>query len=189
MNNTYFPSLSKTPTQPQAVEVSISTDYLEDVLSFLLTKQISFEMTYESMVVPAKPSEQHSDFAKEIPEKSIGVHSLALNSPKKTVMETIYQKYIRDNIEQTPLNETIIAEEYQLRVATFKRNFKARYGKSFYQLYMDKKMEYAKGLLLEGISASEISNRIGYTQPIKFNKIFQKYYGMTPKQYQKSQKE
>ncbi len=188
MNNINFPSLSKVPTQPQAVEVSISTDYIEDLLSFLLTKKISFGMSYKSMAVPAKPFELPIDFAKEVPEKSNALVSSALISPMQRVMETIYQKYIRDNIEQTPPNETIIAEEYQLRVATFKRNFKARYGKSFYQLYMDKKMEYAKGLLLEGISASEISNRIGYTQPIKFNKIFQKYFGMTPKQYQKSQK-
>jgi hypothetical protein len=71
MNNTYFPSLPKVPTQLQAVEVSISADYFDDILAFLLTKKISFRMTYKSTIVPAKPLEP--DLTKEMHESSNGV--------------------------------------------------------------------------------------------------------------------
>lgn len=182
MNNTYFPSLPKVPTQLQAVEVSISVDYLEDILAFLLTKKISFGMTYKSAIVPAKPLEP--DLTKERHESSNDSYSNAVHSPMRSVMEAICQKYIHDNIEQIPPKEIEISEEYHLKLSTFKRTFKSCYGKSFYQMYMDKKMEYAKKLLLQGIRAAKVSERVGYAQPIKFNKTFQKYFGMTPKQYQ-----
>lgn len=45
-------------------------------------------------------------------------------------------------------------------------------------------MEYAAELLEAGHRASEVSVKIGYTQPIKFNKMFQKHFGITPKRYQ-----
>ena len=186
MNNTYSSSLPKVPTQPQSVKVSVSADNIEDFLAFLLTKKISFRLTYESMVVPAKPLKPHNNFANEIPEKSIDVHSLPLKLPIQNIMETIYQKYICDNIRQIPPNETIIAEEYHLQVATFKKNFKACYGKSFYQLYMDKRMEYAAQLLRRGYRANKVSAMVGYGEKscIKFKKMFQKHFGITPKKYQ-----
>jgi len=49
---------------------------------------------------------------------------------------------------------------------------------------VDKKMEYAAELLEAGHRASEVSVKIGYKYPIKFNKMFQKHFGITPKRYQ-----
>lgn len=48
----------------------------------------------------------------------------------------------------------------------------------FYRVYKGYKMEYAEGLLREGQTASSVSERVGYTQPIKFNKMFERFYGM-----------
>jgi YesN/AraC family two-component response regulator len=55
---------------------------------------------------------------------------------------------------------------------------------------MEKRRDYAAQLFKEGYKAVEVSRRIGYGDKpyIKFNKMFQKHFGMTPKKYQMSQK-
>jgi YesN/AraC family two-component response regulator len=51
---------------------------------------------------------------------------------------------------------------------------------------MQKKMGYAAHLLKQGITDSYASEAIGYSNSIKFNKIFQKYFGTTPYEYKKA---
>jgi AraC-like DNA-binding protein len=86
--------------------------------------------------------------------------------------------------EGFPPNVNDIAAELGISGATFKNRFIAHYGKPFYQLYIDKKMERAAMLLKEGCKATNISKMMGYSHPIKFNKMFQKHFGITPKKYQ-----
>ena len=45
-------------------------------------------------------------------------------------------------------------------------------------------MEYASELLKKGQTATYISKHLGYSHPIKFNKMFQKHFGVTPKKFQ-----
>jgi AraC-like DNA-binding protein len=60
------------------------------------------------------------------------------------------------------------------------------FGINFYQLYVDTKMEHATALLKSGLRANVVSERVGYMHPIKFNKMFQKHFGITPKKYQQA---
>ncbi len=62
-----------------------------------------------------------------------------------------------------------------MTLTAFKNGFKEEYGKPFYQLYMEKRMEHAKALLLEGLSAAKVAELVGYAQPIKFNKTLFKF--------------
>lgn len=83
-------------------------------------------------------------------------------------------------------SEKVIAEEFNISVISFKSQFKEKYGKTFYQYYLDKRMEYAAVLLKQGYKANDVSKRVGYgdKSSIKFNKMFQKHFGITPKKYQ-----
>jgi AraC-like DNA-binding protein len=103
-----------------------------------------------------------------------------------TVIEKVYKKYITDQLEIAPPKMEEIAAELSMSAQTFKKKFFARYGKPFYQLYMEKRMEYAAKLLKQGYKCREVSERIGYGEnsDIKFNKMFQKHFGITPKKYQ-----
>lgn len=184
MNNTYFPAATHQLSQSPMVEFSISTDSLSDVLDFLVTQKISFGMTYTSQNIPKIVSETILDEAQTMSERNNVSYPNLPKSPVQRIVESIYKKYIEENIEQIPPKEIDIAKEYNLKAATFKTTFKALYGKPFYQLYMEKKMKYAAILLRKGYRANAVSKRIGYSQPIKFNMVFQKYMGMTPKKYQ-----
>lgn len=106
------------------------------------------------------------------------------NSSMKKIMEAVYQKYIVNNIENIPPTQESIANELGISYGTFKTHFKEAFGKPFYQLYTEKKMEYAARLLMQGLKVVQVSDRVGYSHPIKFNKMFQKHFGITPKRFQ-----
>ncbi len=114
------------------------------------------------------------------------VHTNMVTTQQTKLIQKIYQKYIVECIEKNPPKGEEIAAEMGVSEAQFKALFKKCYGKPFYQIYIKCKMEHAAQLLLEGYTSVAVSERIGYTQPIKFNKMFQKYFGMTPKKYQQS---
>lgn len=77
-----------------------------------------------------------------------------------------------------------VAQSLGLSIAVFKRIFKEMYGVSFYEYFLNKKMKYAAELLLKGLRGGLVSEMIGYSQPIKFIKMFKKHFGITPKEYQ-----
>lgn len=108
----------------------------------------------------------------------------AVSGETRQTLENVYAKYILKSIN-TPPNIEDIAEEIGWSISKFKTRFKAYYGKPFYQIYMDQKMKYAAKLLKEGYKAMDVSEKVGYSQPIKFSKTFQKYFGVTPHKYKK----
>lgn len=102
-------------------------------------------------------------------------------------IEAIYQKYMIDEIAAIPPTITDIAYGLGVSTSTFKMNFKARYGLSFYETYVNHKMIYAKDLLREGFTCNVVALKIGYTNGTKFNIMFQKHFNTTPKKYQQEQ--
>lgn len=66
----------------------------------------------------------------------------------------------------------------------FISRFKKEYGMSPYRYLTEIRVSQAKHLLLEtGISISEISHSIGYSDPFCFSRIFHKYTGMSPSEF------
>lgn len=162
------------------VDFVIPADSAQTVVMFLLSHKISFHLMTSNYT-------EFAPIGSGRKEGKNGVNSGLGSARESTVIESIYQKYIEENIEQTPPAESEITNEFGITSNLFKNGFKSRYGKPFYQLYMEKKMEYAAYLLRTGIRAVRVSERLGYAQPIKFSKMFQKYFGLTPKKYQMQQ--
>jgi AraC-like DNA-binding protein len=74
-----------------------------------------------------------------------------------------------------------LAREFALSESTLKRHFKAVYGKTMYDYYLEKKMELAKWLLQERkISVSETAYRLGYEKVSAFISMFKKYHHVLP---------
>lgn len=110
-----------------------------------------------------------------------------INADQKTLerrISNVFDSSITNRLTKLPLTQEEIAEELNISVSTFKARFRALYGKSFNQVYMDKKMEYVAELLEGGYKAVDVSVQLGYSQPIKFSKMFQKHFGVTPRRYQ-----
>lgn len=163
-----------------SVQIQISHRDAKDLIPLLASRQIPFQVVYQSEqdeidhnngIMPINTSENFFfDPIKKYQEK----------------IENIYTKYIQNFPEQLAPTEETIASSLGMTANRFRSIFKTLYGKSFYQLYLEKRMEYAKKLLCEGFNCNEVSKAIGYgkNSAIKFNKMFQKYFGMTPKRYQ-----
>lgn len=161
-----------TTNHPPTVDFIIPAESAQAVVTLLLSNKIAFSLTFSNCpetILKEVKVKQSNDTGSEF---------------RKITFEAIYRKYIEESMEQMPPKESQIATEFGMPLTAFKIGFKEVYGKPFYQLYMEKRMEYAKTLLLEGLRAAKVAELVGYAQPIKFNKMFQKHYGITPKKYQ-----
>lgn len=169
------------------VSISISKDNLSKMVGWMLTEGISFAIsTYQSSAPLPPPVASMPDVVNSQPKKLEPVLPKSINSNGLTTMEVIYQKYIVGGVNKSIPTIEEIAAEFNMSTSSFKMQFSKVYGKSFYQLYMEKRMEYGATLLRKGYKATEVSKRLGYGEKssIKFNKMFQKHFGITPKKYQ-----
>ncbi len=74
-----------------------------------------------------------------------------------------------------------LAREFALSESTLKRHFKAVYGKTMYEYYLEKKMGLAKRLLQEKkISVTETAYRLGYEKVSAFISMFKKVHNVLP---------
>lgn len=181
----------------------INIDHINKIIPILLSQQVPFTLIHDriqqQLHVPTSTGNNNSIYSKQqihIPT-SIGndnsTHYIEKTHLDKDfiVIEAIYQKYIKSIDKYTPPNINEIANEINMSVSKFKLLFNKHYGASFFKLYMNRKMEYAGELLREGFRATEVSKKLGYggNSSIKFNKMFQKHFGVTPKKYQMMQYE
>ncbi len=158
---------------PTDIKLTIASEYVEQVLLHLIQMKASFSVQYVD---------------KDETESISTTQPLAYASSKRNnfgvnELDAIIEKELRSN--KIP-NSVDIAEELGMKPTVFKAWFRKQYDKPFYQYYMEKKMAYASELLKKGIRATTISEQLGYSHPIKFNKMFQKHFGITPKKYQLS---
>ncbi len=98
------------------------------------------------------------------------------------------RKYVLKNIEaHISLQETAAA--VGVSVGYLSTVFKKEFGQSFVDYVNSTKIEYACRLLDEKkLMVMEIACRLGYENAYYFSKVFRKYMGMSPTDYQKREK-
>ncbi|MBS1663497.1 MAG: helix-turn-helix domain-containing protein [Bacteroidetes bacterium] len=98
-------------------------------------------------------------------------------------VQTIQQVEQRlvESLEDMLPSQKQLAREFALSESTLKRHFKAVYGKTMYDYYLEKKMELAKWLLQERkTSVSETAYKLGYEKVSAFISMFKKYHHILP---------
>lgn len=100
--------------------------------------------------------------------------------------ELVIRQAVTSNI-----NSNITVEELaflcNMSLSTFKRRFVRIYGSSPNKWLLEKRMETAAAMLRQGNrKASEMYNELGYENLSSFIQSFKQVYGVTPKQYQRS---
>ena len=91
------------------------------------------------------------------------------------------EKILDEHIEGPLPSIEAIAKQTALSESTLKRHFKLMFGKSIYEFYLEKKMDYAKRLLLEKpITVKEVAYRLGYEKTSNFIHIFKKFHSFSP---------
>ena len=102
-------------------------------------------------------------------------------------MRTQLLQYIEDNFNNKNLCLAAVADHLNTSVYVVTRLFKETTGKNFKEYVMDKRMEYAAGLLKSTTrKVTEISGMAGFENAEYFSSLFKAKYGMTPTQYRKS---
>lgn len=82
---------------------------------------------------------------------------------------------------------TEISKMFDLSQTTFKKCFKAVYGKPFYTFIKTMRIQHAQYLLKStNMSILDIALSVGYTNSSKFSSAFKNETSMTPMQYRKS---
>ena len=98
-------------------------------------------------------------------------------------LDRLINEYLENGVIPTI---EVIAEKIGIKSNSMNAKIQNKYGKTFYQYYLERKMNYAAELLKMGYTAQKVSDAIGYTHPIKFSKMFQKHFQITPKKFQQN---
>ena len=96
-------------------------------------------------------------------------------------------EYIEANFNNKNLSLAMVADHLNTSVYIATRLFKESTGKNFKEYVLDKRMEYARELLLSTpTKIAEISSMAGFENAEYFSSVFKTKYGMTPTQYRKA---
>ncbi|SPL69508.1 helix-turn-helix transcriptional regulator [Acinetobacter stercoris] len=92
------------------------------------------------------------------------------------------QQYIEQNYQQQ-LNINDFCSAMNCSRSHLFREFKKTFGTTPYHFLNQKRLEVAKSLLIQGNPIHLICNKTGIDTPSKLNYLFNKYVGMSPKQF------
>jgi len=106
-------------------------------------------------------------------------HVIEIDSP---IMSSI--EYIKNNIHN-PIQLKDLSDKACMSTTSFYRNFKKELGMSPIEFILNEKIKFAKKLLSNPkIQVNEVSYASGFEDCNYFIRLFKKYEGVTPKQYQ-----
>ncbi len=96
-------------------------------------------------------------------------------------------KYIKEHITEDILVETV-AEKVCVSSRHLSRLFKQEFHKTVKDYISDQKMLLAGQILRDSnLSITMVADKVGYGNYSYFIKLFRKYYGMTPREFQKKE--
>ena len=81
-----------------------------------------------------------------------------------------------------------LSDTLSMRPDVLSRTFKQVMGEGYAEYVKKKKLDWAIRLMEDDYSVKEIAERLGYSSPQYFIKIFKEQYGTTPFQYRKNRK-
>ena len=91
---------------------------------------------------------------------------------------------MNSNFFKNDLTVEKLSEHCGISVAYFRRIFTEKYGISPKEYIINRRIDYAKKLLLsEQFSVSEIAEMCGYAEPCHFSREFSKRTGISPNKY------
>ena len=149
------------------VTIQIKSEDLISCIKFMLSQGINFDVQYSIKQNVLLPTSKNNDI-------------------KYKIASEVCRKYV-SVISENPLPEiSHIASEFGISAAKLKAFFQEIYKQPLYQAYMQARMEKSAELLRKGYRANAVSKMVGYgdKSAIKFSKMFQKHFGITPKKYQ-----
>lgn len=144
---------------------------IKECMSSAITKDALADLTLQELLVRIIQTQT---------AKSIDTNKLTdKNNPMVPVLE-----YIRANIRES-INLRELSDKACMSPTSFYRYFKRELGMSPIEFILNEKIKQAKQLLKDpNVQINEVSYASGFEDSNYFIRIFKKYEGVTPKQYQ-----
>lgn len=144
---------------------------IKECMSDTLTKDILTDLTLQELIVRIIQTQTVKRFDT--------VKSISQNSPIATAISFI-KSHISENINLKQLSDVAC-----MSTTSFYRCFKRELSMSPIEYILNEKIKFAKKLLSNPtIHVSEVSYATGFEDSNYFIRLFKKYEGVTPKQYQ-----
>ena len=113
------------------------------------------------------------------------VHRGAEDLTETRLMGEIKEYLSRRVTSEVSLNE--ICRDFSISASFLKRLFRENEGCGAIDYFISRKIDRAKTLIREGrLNFSEIAERLGFSSPHYFSRLFKSRTGMTPSEYRSS---
>ncbi|MBQ8093803.1 MAG: response regulator [Clostridia bacterium] len=89
------------------------------------------------------------------------------------------RRYVQSHLDRD-ISMTLIANKANLSYSYFSRVFKEQTGMTFSTYVIDVKMKEAVRMLRDGLKTKDIAEKLGYSSPQNFNRVFSKYWKCSP---------
>nr|WP_199001745.1 AraC family transcriptional regulator [Flavobacterium sp. ASV13] len=161
-NYFFYNNVEMATTINKLIKECMSTSITKDILADLTLKELLIRIIQTQTV------------------KSLDEGKFIENSnPIKEVTE-----YIKENLKEN-MNLKILSEKACMSTASFYRFFKRELGMSPIEYILNEKIKCAKNLLKNPtLQINEVCYLAGFEDANYFIRLFKKYEGITPKQYQ-----
>ncbi|HNP33627.1 MAG TPA: AraC family transcriptional regulator [Flavobacterium sp.] len=144
---------------------------IKECMGNSITKDAIADLTLQELIIRIIQTQTAKRFENE--------KFLDINSPITPTIE-----YIKNNIRET-INLKDLSDKACMSTTSFYRYFKREIGMSPIEYILNEKIKFAKKLLSNpNIHVNEVSYASGFEDCNYFIRLFKKYEGVTPKQYQ-----
>jgi len=164
-------------------------DFLQMIFAILQRKGLQANQVFADTLL-AISNEYELRTLSDLEERMLYIievvhNSIHIREENMTVVEKV-KRYIAESIQDHQLTREDIANHVFLNPDYLTRVFKKETGMSISDYLQQKRIEYAKELLLNtDQSVSEIANASGYSNLSYFSAIFKKITGLSPGEYRK----
>ena len=119
-----------------------------------------------------------------VKQLDVGVDANNNNQFDQALVMTVTQ-FLKQNISNPP-NVKEIAEQFGTYEKRLNQAFQNTFGCTLFVWLREERLRMAREMLLSGfVTATRISEVLGYSSPAHFNRAFREHYGCTPKTLQK----
>ncbi len=144
---------------------------IKECMGSSITKDALADLTLQELIIRIVQTQTTKRFENE--------QYIDSNSPITPSIE-----FIRNNIHES-INLKELSDKACMSTTSFYRYFKRELGMSPIEFILNEKIKHAKKLLSNpNINVSEVSYATGFEDSNYFIRLFKKYEGVTPKQYQ-----
>lgn len=175
----------------------ISENY-KNVIVILLTAYSKFQYAKEAIEYGVKHYVVKNDLLDELPlilakivsENTESENQSDLNNDDANIENCAYviqniEKYIEENLDKK-LSLTDIAESIHMNKSYISRMFKEKAGENLFDYINKRKIKKAKQLIKNNeLRMYEIALNVGMEDTAYFSRVFKKYEGISPSEYQK----